>query len=96
MNFWNTWRAVKIGAFTGLLLWPLNVFFHYDELVRDFGWLMYYYETGNGWGIADIVVWLVGALIGWCSGLVIPIALVCSVRNSFVRFRGRRRAVVRT
>jgi hypothetical protein len=33
----------------------------------------------------DMMFWTLGATVGWCSGPVISVVLVCVVRNLFVR-----------
>jgi len=77
---WNTLRAVKIGIIIGLLLTPVSLLLHQEDIRC---WISLYQRGDSGTLAGDIV----GYILGSCIAVALPIVVICAVRNLFVMRR---------
>jgi hypothetical protein len=83
-RLWKTSRAAKRAALIGLVLVPVLMLLH-PENIRQLIWL---YSIEDWVGLAGTAT---GYLLGTVIGLSVTVALICGARNFVARLRFARR-----
>ena len=78
MKRWKTMRGVKIAAVVGILTWPLSMLANHD-----IGGIIRLCQV-DGWTCTEELVALLCEAVGFASGPVFLVAIICSVRNLLV------------